>query len=73
MFSPTERQNLLQSGVLATFKSTTNLRHFFLPPRHTEMRKFIDPYKLPSPTRKTLGLSHFYYLIILHMDKKRNA
>jgi hypothetical protein len=55
------------------FKSATKPRHFFLPLRHTEMRKFIDPCILPSPTRKTLGLHHFYCLIILHMDKKRNA
>ena len=64
---------MLRSGVLVAFKSAINLRHFFLPLRHAEMRKFINPYKLPSPTQKTLGLSHFYYLIILHMDKKRNA
>jgi len=55
------------------FKSATNLRHSFLPLWHAEMRKFIDPCILPSPTRKTLGLRHFYCLIILHMDKKRNA
>ena len=72
-FSSTGCQNLLRSGVFAAFKSATNLRHFFLPLRHTEMRKFIDPCILPSPTRKTLGLHHFYSLIILHVDKKRNA
>ena len=64
---------MLWSGVLATFKSAINLRHFLLPLWHAEMRKIIDLCKLPSPIRKTLGLSHFYYLIILHMDKKRNA
>ena len=72
-FSSTGCQNLLRSGVFAAFKSATNLRHFFLPLRHTEMRKFIDPCILPSPTRKTLGLHHFYFLIVLHVEKKRNA
>ena len=72
-FSSTGCQNLIRSGVFAAFKSATKPRHSFLPLRHAEMRKLIDPCILPSPTRKTFGLHHFYSLIILHMGKKRNA
>ena len=43
---------MLRSGVLAVFKSATNLCHFFLPLRHAEMRKLIDPVNRYVPPEK---------------------